>query len=160
MRLQRIAVFIAAAGAIAILGPAGANAQAERTRPSTQASLIQLYQRFLTGIRLRDTSSYRDVLTPDYVYIGGDGGLVVIGRTERLKLDVSSTDRWDVFEVERCEIVVREATAVGPCWYHAKGQSDGQPGDWHGIALVTFARSAAGPWQIAATRPSVLPAKH
>jgi hypothetical protein len=154
-----MAIVVAAAAAMTILGTPVAGAQADRSGSTTQATLVRLYQRFLTGIRLRDTSSYRDILAPDYVYVGGDSGLVVAGRTARLTFDASSTDRWEVFEVERCDIVVRDVTAVGPCWYHVKGLSQGQRGDWHGISLVTFARSSAGQWQIAATRPSVLPAK-
>src|SRR4051812_29320704 len=109
-----------------------AQAQSSRSPSATQASLSRLYQRFLTGIRLRDTATYRAVLAPDYVFIGGDSGTVVTGRDARIRRDARTADRWDVFEVERCELTVHSNTAVGPC-YHAKGLSEGKRGDWHGV---------------------------
>src|SRR5215470_13078234 len=117
---------------------AGVNAQ--RGVDSTAVILRRLYQRFLDGIRTRDTLVYRDLLTPDYAY-AGDSGVVTHDRSARLKRDMANPDRYEVFEVERCELSVQSASAVGPCWYHARGMSSGQHGDWHGVSMLTFVRT-------------------
>jgi hypothetical protein len=143
-----------------LFGTSIASAQrGQATPPTSVRELQQIYQRFLDGIRKRDTASYRDLLTPDYFYVGGDSNLVVSGRSARLRRDLESPDRWDAFDAERCDLSIHDNIAVGPCWYHITGMSAGQHGDWHGISMVTFVRSQAGTWQIAATRPTVLPTR-
>lgn len=131
-----------------------AGAQASAAPGSTPEILRHLYQRFLDGMRRRDTTAYRELLTPDYVFVG-DSGVVVRDRSTRLKRDMQNPDRYDVFAVERCELALHGSTAVGPCWYHAQGISSGRRGDWHGISLLTFVHTADG-WRIAAARPSLL----
>ena len=133
-----------------------AQGQAGRSNGTLSDSLTRLYGRFLTGIRLRDTLSYKTLLTPDYSYVSEDSAVVLRGRSARLRRDAESSDRWDLFDVERCDISIHGNRAVGPCWYHVTGLAGGQRGDWHGISLVTFTRNDTGQWQIAATRTSVV----
>lgn len=117
-----------------------------------------LYQRFLDFNRTHDTSSYRDLLTEDYVYIGGDSG-TVLDRTERLRRDATATEQLDVFRVHRCDLRIHASVAFGPCWYRIEGLSAGskglERGRWDGVSLVTFMKGGDGRWRIAATRPSV-----
>lgn len=148
-----------ALGALALVACVGGTAagQAPTAAGRTAAELQQIYQRFLDAIRLRDTTGYRDLVTDDYLFVAGDTGAVTRGRATRAALDAASTDRWEVFDVERCDLTVRTGVAVGPCWYRARGVSDGTQGDWRGVAMVTFIRDTDGRWRIAATRPTVLP---
>ncbi len=158
--MNRFTPVLALLGALTVpTGSSAAQVQSGRAVSTSRQTLEGVYQRFLDGIRRRDTTSYRELLTPDYVYVGGDSGMFVRGRSARLKRDAASKDRWDIFEMERCDLAIQQATAVGPCWYHAVGVSEGERGDWHGVSLVTFVRAKSGQWQIAATRPSVLPSK-
>lgn len=122
-------------------------------RAPVVGELTALYQRFLDANRTRDTARAREMLTPDYVYVGGDSGRV-LDRAQRLRRDAASTDTLSVFRVYQCDLRVHGPAAFGPCWYHLEGRSDGQRGRWDGVSLVTFLQGDDGRWRIAATRPS------
>jgi ketosteroid isomerase-like protein len=124
-----------------------------RDNATVSAELTALYQRFVDATRTRDTARYRDMMTADYIYVGGDSG-VILDRTQRLRRDAQDPDRFDVFRVRRCDLRVHGTAAVGPCWYTMEGVSEGQRGRWEGVSMVTFVRGADGQWRIAATRPS------
>ena len=124
-----------------------------RGREAVVGDLTALYQRFLDANRTHDTTRYRDLLTADYVYVGGDSGMV-LDRAERLRRDAESREQLEVFRVYRCDLRVHGAAAFGPCWYHLEGLSEGERGRWDGVSLVTFLKGDDGRWRIAATRPS------
>ena len=148
---------IALAAPLALGAPlAGAAAQpwGGGARSPVVAELTALYQRFLDANRVHDTTRARELLTPDYVYVGGDSGRV-LDRAERMRRDAASTDSLSVFRVYQCDLRVHGAAAFGPCWFHQQGRSEGQYGRWDGVSLVTFLKGDDGRWRIAATRPSM-----
>jgi ketosteroid isomerase-like protein len=153
---------IALAAPLALGAPLAPASAQPRGRPAVAGELTALYQRFIDAIRARDTVRIRALLTADYVYVGGDSG-AVLDRTERLRRDAASTDTLAVFRVYDCDLRVRASVAFGPCWYHLRGRSEGEHGQWDGVSLVTFLKEGDGRWRIAATRPSVSgkpPARH
>ena len=142
--------------------PACAQARAPgAASPATGASaavadtLQRIYQRFLDGLRLRDTTMYRDLLATNYVHVFGDTAAVTVGRAARIAWDRERTGTITDFHVARCDVQLYGDAAVGPCWYTHRGEDAGRSFDWTGVALVTFVRGPARQWQIAATRPSL-----
>ncbi len=169
MRLRTIRT-LALAAPLALgapLAPAAAQSAKKAAKPAAlvkanAAAVAQqlgtLYQRFLDLNRTKDTAGYRDLLTDDYVYVGGDSG-TVLDRTERLRRDATAAEQLEVFRVHHCDLRIHDAVAFGPCWYRIEGLSAGnsglERGRWDGVSLVTFLRGDDGRWRIAATRPSV-----
>jgi hypothetical protein len=141
--------------------PRPATAQAPAPRASTGGSaavadtLQRIYQRFLDGLRLRDTTMYRDLLATNYVHVFGDTAAVTVGRAARIAWDRERSGTITDFHVARCDVQFYGDAAVGPCWYTHRGEDAGRSFDWTGVALVTFVRGPARQWQIAATRPSL-----
>jgi len=151
LSLARIALVTAVAGAAPLHGQ---TRTASTARPTTVDTLQQIYQRFLDGLRLRDTTMYRDLLTPNYIHVFGDSARATFGRAARLAWDAARTGTISEFRVARCDLQIYQNAAVGPCWYRNAGADSGARYDGVGVALVMFVRGAGGRWQIAATRPS------
>jgi hypothetical protein len=144
------------AATVVVATPLHAQARAvSNARPTTVDTLQRIYQRFLDGLRLRDTTMYRDLLAPNYVHVYGDSARATFGRANRLAWDAARTNTTiSEFRVLRCDLQMYPGTAVGPCWYRNVGTDEGAAYDGVGVALVTFVRGAGNKWQIAATRPS------
>jgi hypothetical protein len=147
-------VLLVASGALA--APAAAQRPAGRTRSkaAVDSGVRAVYQRFLDGLRRRDTTAYRDLLTPNYVHVWGDSATVTMGRSARLQWDLAHDDGIRTFDVLKCDVQPYGGTAVGPCWFRQTGVSEGKGYDFVGVSLTTFVRGADGRWRIAATRPS------
>ena len=94
--------------------PRPATAQAPAPRASTGAStgasaavadtLQRIYQRFLDGLRLRDTTMYRDLLATNYVHVFGDTAAVTVGRAARIAWDRERSGTITDFHVARCDV--------------------------------------------------------
>jgi ketosteroid isomerase-like protein len=130
------------------------HAQAPAARATLADTLQQVYQRFLDGLRSRDTTMYRELLTPNYVHMFGDSASVSFGRAARLRWDASQASTITEFHLVRCDVESYGDAAVGPCWYRQSGMDGGKPYAGNGVSLVTFVRGADRRWRIAATRPS------
>ena len=146
----------------ALLAPPAAAQEAARVPPVSEqraradrSPLDAVYQRFLDGLRLRDTTLYRDLLTPDYIHVWGDSAQVSVGRSARLRWDMEQPGSTRVFQLLKCETQAYGDAAVGPCWFRQVGTDGGREYDWTGMSLVTFVRGADRQWRIAATRPSL-----
>jgi hypothetical protein len=155
-RRLALPVLAVAAGTLAAgLAATPAAAQRPTDKAAVDSSFRALYQRFLDGLKHRDTTAYRDLLTPNYVHIAGDTAVVRTGRSERLRWDLAQDDQIRVFEVRRCDMQAYGDAAVGPCWYRQVTVSGGKEWDQLGVSMVTFVRGTDRRWRIAATRPSL-----
>ena len=138
----------------ALTRAAPARAQRPAEKPALDASVRTVYQRFLDGLRRRDTTAYRDLLTPNYVHIAGDSATITKGRSARLRWDQAQDDQIRTFQALKCDVQPYGDAAVGPCWFRQTGVSDGKAYDFVGVSMTTFVRGADRRWRIAATRPS------
>jgi ketosteroid isomerase-like protein len=157
-----LATTLLLAASAALAAPAAAQPVAKAvhnaravSKAAVDSAVGAVYQRFLDGLRRRDTASYRDLLTPDYVHIAGDTAQVTAGRAARLQWDMTQTNRISAFDLHRCDVRPYGEAAVGPCWYRQVTEADGKQYEFEGVSLVTFVRGGDGRWRIAATRPSL-----
>lgn len=148
-------LLLAASGALAAPATAQRPAGGATSKAAVDSSVRAVYRRFLDGLRRRDTTASRDLLTPNYVHVAGDSATVTSGRSARLRWDLAQTARIRLFDLIKCDVRPYGDAAVGPCWYHEVTVDRGKTFDFVGVSLVTFVRGADGRWRIAATRPSL-----
>jgi hypothetical protein len=139
----------------------GSSALAAQPPPPPRSStatiktdLVALYQRFLDGLRTRDTASLGRLLTDDYVFILSGDSVVTMSRAQRLAGIAADPDSVSSLVLEHCDIRLYGSAATGTCRIRERNVTQSR---WEAIqSSVTFIRGIDRRWRLGMVHASLV----